>query len=100
MTYSDLQQSLVAYNESVDPKFRFDVHECTFKDVVEELDHAREVYEKKALGLSGILHRGVRAVGDYADQITPWVDLIPSDNGLCFLSAGLKIIFGVSPYFP
>ncbi|KAJ5410654.1 uncharacterized protein N7487_005013 [Penicillium crustosum] len=77
----DLQQSLVAYNESVDPKFRFDVHECTFKDVVEELDHARE---------------GVRAVGDYADQITPWVDLIPSDNGLCFLSAGLKIIFGIA----
>ncbi|KAJ5959953.1 uncharacterized protein N7479_007103 [Penicillium vulpinum] len=93
---ADLQQSLVAYNESVDPKFRFNIRECTFEDVVEELDHAREEYEKKAKGLSGILHRGVRAVGDYADQITPWVDLIPSDNGLCFLGAGLKIIFGIA----
>ncbi|KGO73981.1 hypothetical protein PITC_040010 [Penicillium italicum] len=74
---ADLQQSLLAYNESVDPEFRIE-------------------YEKKAKGSSGILHRGFRAVGDYADQITPWVDLIPSDNGLCFLSAGLKIIFGIA----
>ncbi|KAJ5935486.1 hypothetical protein N7466_005033 [Penicillium verhagenii] len=73
MTYSDLQLSLVAYNESVEPKFRFDIHQCTFKDVVEELDHARGAYENNANGLSGILHRGVRAAGDYADQITPWI---------------------------
>ena len=63
------------------------------------MDQAREEYQKKANGLTGVFRRGVRAVGDYADQITPWVDLIPSDNGLSFLSAGLKIIFGVSLSF-
>lgn len=64
-------------------------------EVVTELEHAREAYEKKAQGVRGILRRSVRAVGDYADQITPWVEFIPSDHGLSFLSAGLKIIFGV-----
>lgn len=79
----------------VDLQFRLDIQSCTFHKVVTELDHARDAYEKKAQGVRGIVRRGIRAMDDYADQITPWAELIPSDLGLSFLSAGLKIILGV-----
>lgn len=96
MTCSDLENSLLIYNESVEEHLRFNIQQCTLKDVFDELDLVRGNYEEKAKGPSGILRRGARAVGDYADQITPWIELVPSDQGLSILSAGLKIIFGVS----
>ncbi|KAL4971739.1 hypothetical protein BDW66DRAFT_155363 [Aspergillus desertorum] len=70
---ADLEESLAAYNESVDPQFRFDVQKCTFEDVLTEVEHARGAYEENAQGVRGMLHRGVRFVGEYADQITPWI---------------------------
>ncbi|KAI9041895.1 uncharacterized protein KD926_006441 [Aspergillus affinis] len=95
----DLEESLATYNESVESNFRFDVKTCTFDDVVSELDRARATYEGKAEGVLGIGRKALRGAGNYSNEITPWIDLVPSDHGLSFLSAGLKIIFGVR-FFP
>lgn len=86
------------YNETADPKFKFDVKKCTFNDVMHELDEARKTYDGQAQGWN-IWRKGLRMVGDYAGTITPWTDLLPSDYGLNFLSAGLKIVIGVR-YLP
>ena len=59
-----------------------------------ELENVEKTYHLKARGLN-IWRQGLRTMGDYADEITPWTDLFPSDYGLNFLSAGLKIILGV-----
>ncbi|PWY87580.1 hypothetical protein BO70DRAFT_427502 [Aspergillus heteromorphus CBS 117.55] len=93
---SDLEESLKAYNDSVDPEFRFEIEKCTFENVMSELDHAQEAYTKKARGPSGALRKVVRGAGDFSDQITPWLGLIPSDYGLGFLTAGLTIIFSIA----
>ncbi|KUL82565.1 hypothetical protein ZTR_09374 [Talaromyces verruculosus] len=92
----DLEKSLIEYNESIDPQFRFDVRKCTFEDVLAELDQAREGYENKAKGVRGFLRHAVRSAGDYANQISLWIDMIPSDCGLNILSAGLKIVFQIA----
>ncbi|KAJ5580214.1 uncharacterized protein N7459_006199 [Penicillium hispanicum] len=76
-------------------QFRFNVKKCTFNDVMVELAQARDIYEDNAQGWN-FWRQGLRTAGDYADEITPWFDLIPSDHGLNFLSAGLKIIFGIA----
>lgn len=92
----DLQEALNVYNATAPDTLRFNVQCCTFNDVLSELKMAVRVYEGKAAGNSNLLRRMARAAGDYSVEIAPWCNLVTADNGLNVLSAGLRLIFGVS----
>ncbi|RDW93391.1 uncharacterized protein DSM5745_00713 [Aspergillus mulundensis] len=93
---SDLQEVLDVHNATAEVALRFNVKQCTFNDVLGELDAAVTVYKQKATGTSNVIRRIARAAGDYSVEISPWCDLVPADNGLNVLSAGLKMIFGIA----
>ncbi|KAL3434325.1 hypothetical protein BDV09DRAFT_185981 [Aspergillus tetrazonus] len=84
------------YNATAEEALRFSLNTCTFEDVLSELKAAVRVYEQKASGPANVLRRFARAAGDYSVEIAPWCDLVPADNGLNVLSAGLRMIFSIA----
>jgi hypothetical protein len=74
---------------------RIELTTCSFDDVVRELDRAQTAYDQKAQGIRGFMRKTVRSMGDNADALSLWLDIIPPDHGLSILGAGLTIIFWV-----
>ncbi|KAL4886279.1 hypothetical protein BJY04DRAFT_213811 [Aspergillus karnatakaensis] len=91
-----LREALTVYNDMVEEHLRFSVKSCTFDDVFQELQEAEQTYEKKAAGSKNFLRKIWRKTGDNAAEINAWCDLVPADNGLNILSAGLKIVIGMA----
>ncbi|KAL5041338.1 hypothetical protein BDW71DRAFT_217925 [Aspergillus fruticulosus] len=89
----DLKETLLAYNESVEPQLRIELTTCSFDDVLRELDRAQKAYDQKAQGIRGFMRKTVRSMGDNADALSLWLDIVPPDHGLSLLAAGLTIIF-------
>jgi hypothetical protein len=92
---SDLEKALRDYHDS--GGIKWDITHCTWDDVFDELEAAQHEYERAADGRnpSAVLRKGLRWTGDKATGIQPWVELIPTSNGLSVLGAGLKLIFNV-----
>ncbi|CAI7566178.1 unnamed protein product [Penicillium glandicola] len=92
----DLQIALEEYNATTEEKYRLKITSYSLNDVLLEIVEAEGRYKEKGKGIINSPRHIGRSVGDYADAITPWVDLIPSDNGLSILTAGLKAILNIA----
>lgn len=69
--------------------------ECSWAGVLDEMSRAEEEYFANGRGSKNIVRKAFRRAGDYAPAISPWFDLIPDDDGMNVLSAGLKLVFNV-----
>lgn len=94
---SELRDSLRYYQQHrLGPELKFDPNYCTWPEIVDMIAKARKEYEKKALGLKGLIIKGWRGLGDNSSRIEPLFDLIPEDMGLSILGGGLGWILTVS----
>ncbi|KAL4911438.1 hypothetical protein BDW74DRAFT_172901 [Aspergillus multicolor] len=91
-----LQEVLDVHNATAEEALRFSIKGCTWKDVFCELDAAVSIYQQKAIRKLNLLRKIGCVAGDHSDEISPWCELVPADNGLNVLSAGLKMIFGIA----
>ncbi|CAI7678038.1 unnamed protein product [Penicillium pancosmium] len=57
------------------------------------MSRAEEEYLSKGRGSKNIGRRAFRKAGDYASAISPWVHLVPDDDGMNVLSGGLRLVF-------
>lgn len=73
---------------------------CTWADVLDEMSRAEKEYEyfAKGRGSKNIGRRAFRKAGDYASAVSPWLNLIPDDDGMNVLSGGLRLVFQVRSY--
>lgn len=91
----DLRIALYEYNETVEENYRLNLATCCLNDILLEIIEADGKYKEKGKGLVNSHQYIGRFAGNNADAIGPWIDLIPSDNGLSLLSGGLKAILNV-----
>ncbi|KAL2856502.1 hypothetical protein BJY01DRAFT_179455 [Aspergillus pseudoustus] len=93
---SDLEEALRNYHSS--GGINWDIQNCTWDDVFDELEAAEGEDARAALGVrpSHVARKGFRWAGDKAAAISPWIDLIPTSNGLSVLGAGLKLLFSIA----
>lgn len=95
--HSELRDSLCYYQQHhLGPELKFDPNDCTWAEIVDMIAKARQEYEKKALGLKGLIHKGWRGLGNNSSRIEPFLDMIPDDMGLSVLCGGLGLILTVS----
>lgn len=94
---SELRDSLCYYQQHrLGPELKFDPYDCTWTEVVDMIAKARQEYEKKALGLKGLIIKGWRGLGNNSSRVEPFFDMIPDDMGLSVLCGGLGLILTVS----
>lgn len=82
----------------IKPRLRVGLEDCSWEDILDLMVSSRREYEKKALGLRGILRRAWRKAGDNSTRIAPLFDMIPDDSGLTVLRGGLGWILTVRPF--
>ncbi|KAJ5692484.1 hypothetical protein N7462_001907 [Penicillium macrosclerotiorum] len=92
--HHDLQIALERYLEQTHPNSLFiSIKECDWTDVLDEMRKAEEGYIANGRGPKNLIRKGIRKAGDYTPAINPWLDLVPGDNWMKPLSAGLKLVF-------
>jgi hypothetical protein len=60
------------------------------------MSKAEAEYFEDGRGPKNLARKVLRKAGDYAPAISPWFDVIPDNDGMNVLGAGLKIVFTVS----
>ena len=95
--YSDLKAALEGYGSGQiqGVNLDFDTQHCTWGDVLDEAAKAEKIYLESSNGPRNVVRKVFRFVGDYSESISPWIDLIPDQDGLSILNGGLKLIFRV-----
>lgn len=92
-----LRAALIEYqNLEIDPRLSLDVDKCTWEDVFECMAGAEADYEQKSKGWRGVGRRLLRKAGDHAEDVDPWLKLIPPEYGMGIIGAGISIMFMVS----
>ncbi|KAK6814397.1 hypothetical protein RU639_009431 [Aspergillus parasiticus] len=91
----DLRTALEEYNETTQEKYRLNISYYNLSDVLLEIAEAEGKYNQKGKGVVHAPRHIGRSAGDYAYAISPWLDLIPSDHELNFLTAGLKATLNI-----
>ena len=95
--YSDLKAALEGYvsGQIQGVNLDFDTKHCTWGNVLDEAAKAENIYLESGNGPRNVVRKVFRFVGDYSESISPWIDLIPDQDGLSILNGGLKLIFRV-----
>ena len=95
--YSDLKAALEGYvsGQIQGVSLDFNTKHCTWGEVLDEASRAEKAYLESGNGPRNVVRKVFRFVGDYSESISPWIDLIPDQDGLSILNGGLKIIFRV-----
>ena len=88
--HSDLKDVLDACQKA-GQQFNFDVSNCEWSDVIEQMQKAQDVYKDK--GDKNPVRSFFRNGKEIATTVTPWFDMIPDQYGLSVLRAGLTVIF-------
>ncbi|EFY96693.1 hypothetical protein MAA_07754 [Metarhizium robertsii ARSEF 23] len=89
-----LRAALIEYqNLEIDPRLSLDVDKCTWEDVFECMAGAEADYEQKSKGWRGVGRRLLRKAGDHAEDVDPWLKLIPPEYGMGIIGAGISIMF-------
>ncbi|KAI5863767.1 hypothetical protein GGS23DRAFT_565261 [Durotheca rogersii] len=89
-----LRAALIEYqNLAIDPRLELDVDTCTWENVFECMTGAEEDYEQKAKSWRGVGRRLLRKAGDRAEDVNPWLELIPPEYGMGIIGAGISIMF-------
>lgn len=99
---SDLQEAIEAYQRMQEARglagtpleFKTPA-DCTWDDVFKQLDDVklrREDSERQGLGY---LRKLWRDLGQRAEKIDPWLDLIPDEHGLGFVRMGMFVVLTV-----
>lgn len=70
---------------------------ASWEDVLDELDRAKDRWEAKTNGKSGVFRNSGRYLSGRASYISPWLDLLPSSDYGSIVCGGLKLIIGVRP---
>jgi hypothetical protein len=94
---SDLEETLKRYRTTTSNQadFDFDPLQCTWKDVLRELERAKAAASESEARGKKINQRVWRAIGTKgADIFVPALAAIP--DKLCILKGGLAVIFSVS----
>lgn len=75
----------------------FNIREAhNWAEVLDVVESAKEAYEKKAKGKSGIAIKAGRYVSNKADVISPWLELLPNGDYSTVICGGLKFVFGAA----
>ncbi|KAF5005812.1 hypothetical protein FDECE_7768 [Fusarium decemcellulare] len=89
-----LRAALIQYQQlEIDPRLDLNVDRCTWEDVFRCMAGAQADYEQKSRKWHGVAHRLLRKAGDHADDVDPWLKLIPPEYGMGIIGAGISIIF-------
>lgn len=67
----------------------------SWAEVLDQVELAKEEYDRKAKGKKGMFRKAGRYIGDHADIIDPWLQLIPDTDYSSVVCGGLKFVFGV-----
>jgi hypothetical protein len=88
----DLKQALLQYKGlDLSPRLDIDVENCSWKKLFDKMNEANVKHKERAEGLKGYLIDFWRKMGRRADDAMEWLELIPSDNCLGTLKAGLAV---------
>jgi hypothetical protein len=91
--HRDLEDSIDTFKEkegdSIDVDF--DVRQCTWDDVLSQLEQAQEADGRRGKKWH---HKAWRGLGSTAGVIAPVMDVFPDE--LCVLHGGLALIFSAS----
>ncbi|KAI1505464.1 hypothetical protein F5X99DRAFT_404947 [Biscogniauxia marginata] len=96
--YSDLEETLDKFVEAMrGAKFpmEFDPKSCTWNDVLDQLDRATQESDSRQKKWYRKARRTAASIGD---DVSPWLKLIPSENGLSVLNGGLAVFFLATKY--
>ncbi|KUJ13892.1 uncharacterized protein LY89DRAFT_149357 [Mollisia scopiformis] len=88
--YHDLKDVLDACKQA-GQSFEFEVLDCTWGDVIGQMQKAQDVY--KAKGDENHVRALFRHGHTMSNNVIPWLDMIPDQYGLSILHAGLTMIF-------
>ncbi|KAJ2990889.1 hypothetical protein NUW58_g2733 [Xylaria curta] len=91
--HNELEDALDEYVGALrEAKFQieFDPKNCTWQDVLDQLYKAEQESNLKQKSWHRKTRRVVAKVGD---DISPWLKLIPNENGLSVLNGGLAVFF-------
>ncbi|KAI9823115.1 MAG: hypothetical protein M1826_000266 [Phylliscum demangeonii] len=97
--HHDLVEAINRYKEKAGKDALIDFNakdDWTWRDVLEEAEKARLEYVAAGKGVTGLLRKVFRALGDNEPQLSPLLDLIPNDKYLSLLYGGLKLIFAAA----
>lgn len=90
----EFRETLRQYEKLTDKSLNFNPDDCSWKDVLEELNKARKASAESEERSKGFFTKNRRKMSRISPIITPVLDALP-DN-LCFLHGGLAVIFNVS----
>ncbi|CAG8981062.1 hypothetical protein HYALB_00008216 [Hymenoscyphus albidus] len=65
-------------------------------EVLETVDSAKEAYGNKAKGKKGIHIRAGRGMSNKANDLSPWLELLPNGDYSSMICGGLKFVFGAA----
>lgn len=91
----DLEDALKWYREK-NPDVPFDVLNCSWDDVFDQMERAKGDYQAKAENPRNPFRWLWRKAGSASEAVQPWLDLIPDEFGLSVARGGIAIIFHVS----
>ncbi|KAI1413039.1 hypothetical protein F5Y13DRAFT_179850 [Hypoxylon sp. FL1857] len=91
--HSTLEETLDKFIKTMNKTeilFDCDPKNCTWNDVLDQLDKLRQDSD---LRQSKWFRKARRVVAHIGDDVSPWLNLIPDENGLGVLNGGLTIFF-------
>ncbi|RDL37692.1 uncharacterized protein BP5553_05125 [Venustampulla echinocandica] len=94
--HHDLEEALLQYKKlKLTPTLDFDVENCSWEDVLDQMTKVKGDYEDRANGLKNTFRKVWRKMGDgdILGNINPLLDMIPNQYGLSVLRGGLAFIF-------
>ncbi|CAG8949095.1 hypothetical protein HYFRA_00002224 [Hymenoscyphus fraxineus] len=65
-------------------------------EVLETVDSAKAAYGDKAKGKKGIHIRAGRGISNRANNLSPWLELLPDGDYSSIICGGLKLVFGAA----
>lgn len=95
----DLKKAIAEYQKSFPESdvqaLQIDPENCSWEDVLKQMDNAKVRYDNKDNGI-GFLRRWWRKAGENKEAFDPWLEMMPDQYGLSFVRGGIVIILSVS----
>jgi hypothetical protein len=77
------------------PDVPFDVLNCSWDDVFDQMARAKGKYEEKFNGPNHFFHWLWRKAGNASEAVDPWLQLIPNEFGMAVARGAIAIVFHV-----
>ncbi|ROW06831.1 hypothetical protein VMCG_04093 [Cytospora schulzeri] len=95
--FTDIMAEFMRHGHAPSTLHSFNIHGAhSWAEVLDQVDLAKERYDRKAKGKRGMPRRAVRYISDHSEIIDPWLNLLPETDYSSVVCGGLKFVFGAA----